>query len=66
MDKQLILDIRRMIDISCLLLMGGSFIQTFVFNNQEWLVAMFLSVVILCLFPRKEKCCKCGSTKHTN
>lgn len=55
MDKQLILDIRRMIDISCLLLMGGSFIQTFVFNNQEWLGAMFLSVVILCLFPRKEK-----------
>ena len=66
MDKQLILDIRRMIDISCLLLMSGSFIQTFVFNNQEWLGAMLLSVVILCLFPRKEKSCKCDSTKHTN
>ena len=54
MDKQLILDIRRMIDICCLLLMSGSFIRTFVFNDQEWLGAMFLSVVILCMFPRKE------------
>lgn len=54
MDKRLLLDIRRMVDISCLLLMSGSFIRTFVFNDQCWFGAMFLSVVILCLFPRKE------------
>lgn len=53
MGRELILDLRRMIDISCLLLMSGSFIRTFVFNDQEWFGAMFLSVVILCLFPRK-------------
>lgn len=54
MNKELIIDIRRMIDICCLLLMSGSFIRTFIFNDQEWLGAMFLSVVVLCMFPRKE------------
>lgn len=51
MDKKLQRDFIRLIILGCLLIVIGSFIRVFIFDDQQWFGAMLLCLTIGCLLP---------------
>ena len=51
MDEKLQRDLIRLVVIGCLLIVLGSFIRVFIFDDQQWFGAMLLCLTIGCLLP---------------
>lgn len=46
-------DILRMIRLGSIVLLLGSFIRLFLFNDSDWFAAMVVSIVFITLLPTK-------------
>lgn len=51
MDKQLKEQLRIFIELTAFLIMLGSFLQVFIFGNQDWFGAMVFCLGVLCFIP---------------
>lgn len=51
MDKKLKEHLRMFIDSTAFLIMLGSFLQVFIFGNQDWFGAMVFCLGVVCFIP---------------
>ena len=51
MDKKLKEQLKIFIGLTAFLIMLGSFLQVFIFGNQDWFGAMVFSLGVLCFIP---------------
>lgn len=51
MDKKLKEQLRIFIDVTAFLIMIGSFLQVFIFGNQDWFGAMIFCLGVMCFIP---------------